>query len=91
MGADLFSLLFTSYKRGANVVIILKSKKVKVKNLFEPRFVDLLDCFKSKAQRSDGKPGRELALWAEGFFRLDLLLLFYQEKSSSLRGNEQYH
>jgi len=32
----------------------------------------------------DGKPGRELALWAEGFFRLDFLLLFYQEKSSSL-------
>jgi len=27
MGADLFSLLFTSYKRGANVVIKVKSQK----------------------------------------------------------------
>ena len=35
------------------------------------------------AHRPDGKPGRELALRAEGFFRLDFLLLFYQEKSSS--------
>jgi len=44
--------------------------------------------FKS-AQKPDGKPGRELALRAEGFFRIDFLLLFYQEKSSSLRGNER--
>jgi len=28
-------------------------------------------------------------LRAEGFFRLDFLLLFYQEKSSSLSGNER--
>jgi len=41
------------------------------------------------AQRPDGKPGREQALRAEGFFRLDFLVLFYQEKSSSLRGNER--
>jgi hypothetical protein len=41
------------------------------------------------AQTPDGKPGRELAQWAEGFFRLDFLLLFYQEKSSSPRGNER--
>jgi hypothetical protein len=44
---------------------------------------------KAEAQTPDGKPGRELALRAEGFFRLDLLLLFYQEKSSSPRGNER--
>jgi len=31
----------------------------------------------------------KLALRAEGFFRLDFLLLFYQEKSSSPRGNER--
>jgi len=36
------------------------------------------------AQTPDGKPGRELASWAQGFFRLDFLVLFYQEKSSSL-------
>jgi len=35
-------------------------------------------------QKPDGKPGRELARRVEGFFRLDFLLLFYQEKSSSL-------
>jgi hypothetical protein len=38
----------------------------------------------SKAQRPDGKPGRELALRAEGFFRLDFLLLFYQENGEAL-------
>jgi len=32
----------------------------------------------------DKKPGRELAQRAEGFFCLDFLLLFYQEKSNSL-------
>jgi hypothetical protein len=42
-----------------------------------------------RVQRPDGKPGRELASRAEGFFRLDFLLLFYQEKSSSPRGNER--
>jgi hypothetical protein len=36
---------------------------------------------RAKARRKTG-PG--LALRAEGFFRLDFLLLFYQEKSSSL-------
>jgi hypothetical protein len=42
------------------------------------------------AQTPDRKPGRELASRAEGFFCLDFLLLFYQEKSSSPRGNERY-
>jgi len=28
-------------------------------------------------------------LWVEGFFRLDFLLLLYQDKGSSLRGNER--
>jgi len=41
------------------------------------------------AQRLDGKPGRELALWAEGFFRLEFLLLLFQDKRSSPRGNER--
>ncbi|WP_158995459.1 hypothetical protein [Mucilaginibacter sp. L196] len=41
------------------------------------------------AKIPDGKPGRELALWVESFFRIDFLLLFYQEKSSSPRGNER--
>ena len=49
---------------------------------------ELMDVPQS-AQTPDGKPGQELALWAEGFFRLDFLLLFYQEKSSSPRGNER--
>jgi len=31
---------------------------------------------KKKAQMPDGKPGRELALRAEGFFRLEFLVLF---------------
>jgi len=60
---------------------------------------------KKSAQTLDRKPGRELALRAEGFFCLDLLLLFYQEKiaeqsftpiknkryvnNSSPRGNER--
>ena len=34
-------------------------------------------------QRSDGKPGRELALRAEGFFRLDFLVLLCQDKRTS--------
>jgi len=45
------------------------------------------------AQTPDRKPGRELASRAEGFFCLDFLLLFYQEKSSSpaaMSGTE-YH
>ncbi len=41
------------------------------------------------AQRPDGKPGRVLALRAEGFFRLDFLLLLCQDKRSSPRGNER--
>jgi hypothetical protein len=32
MGADLFSLFYTSYKRGANVVNKFKSQKWKVKS-----------------------------------------------------------
>ena len=36
-----------------------------------------------------GKPGQEYGLWAEGFFLIDLLLLFYQEKRSSLSGDER--
>jgi hypothetical protein len=35
------------------------------------------------------KTGPGVSLRAEGFFCLDLLLLFYQEKSSSPRGNER--
>jgi hypothetical protein len=31
----------------------------------------------------DGKPGRELALRAEGFFRLDFLVLLCQDKRTS--------
>jgi len=46
--------------------------------------------FQKSAQTPDKKPGRELAQWAEGFFCLDFLLLFYQEKNNSLRGNERY-
>jgi len=41
------------------------------------------------SSRPDGKPGRELALWAEGFFRLEFLLLLFQDKRSSPRGNER--
>jgi len=31
----------------------------------------------------DGKPGRELASWAEGFFRLEFLVLLFQDKITS--------
>jgi len=34
---------------------------------------------KKSVQKPDGKPGRELALWAEGFFRLDFLVLLCQD------------
>ena len=40
MGADLFSLLYTSCKRGANVVIKFKSKKAKFKKMSELEFVE---------------------------------------------------
>jgi hypothetical protein len=45
--------------------------------------------YKRSAQRPDGKPGRELAAWAEGFFRLEFLVLLFQDKRTSLRGNER--
>jgi len=35
------------------------------------------------AQTPDGKPGWELALRAEGFFRLDFLFLLCQDKRNS--------
>ena len=38
---------------------------------------------KKCVQRPDGKPGRELALRAEGFFRLDFLVLLCQDKRTS--------
>jgi hypothetical protein len=36
-----------------------------------------------KAQRPDGKPGRELAQRAEGSFRLDFLVLLCKDKRTS--------
>ena len=43
----------------------------------------------SLARRPDRKPGRELALRAEGFFCLEFLVLLFQDKTTSPRGNEQ--
>jgi len=42
MGADLFSLYITSYKRGANVVIKFKSKKSKLKIVFDRQFAVMM-------------------------------------------------
>jgi len=41
-----------------------------------PGVIEEINFHNKGAQRPDGKPGRELALWVEGFFRLDLLLPF---------------
>jgi hypothetical protein len=63
-----------------NEAIACRKLTSQVRDCFVPRN----DKKKLKnAQRPDGKPGRELASRAEGFFRLDFLLLFYQGKSSS--------
>jgi hypothetical protein len=47
MGADLFSLLFTSYKRGANVVNKFKSQKCIGKNCLNLDLWDLHDAINS--------------------------------------------
>jgi len=41
------------------------------------------------AQTPDKKPGRELAQRAEGFFCLEFLVLLFQDKRTSPRGNER--
>jgi hypothetical protein len=45
------------------------------RDLLQPDY-STLQIEEKSAQTPDGKPGRELALRAEGFFRLDLLLHF---------------